>query len=282
MTKTPQYALRIKQCYPDLVGKHRSIADYILANPEHIVSRKVKEIAAACECDDALVIRFCQKIGYQGFRDLKTSIASEFMPKGSVHVGQDSQPGDPFSQVKANFLQNNSQVMHDTIGLLAESVVEEVVDLLAGAGRIFLMGVGSSGIVAMDTQIKLMRLGCNTVFHQDSGLARMLFGLVEPGDVVLAISFSGETGAVCASARAAARKGAKVIAVTNFPQSTLAQCANLVLLTASDENSFRIGAMTSRIAQYLIIDFLMINLALRDLDKSGGNVLRTHQMIDQD
>ena len=278
MNATPQCLLKIRQLYPDLSDNYRNIADYLLANPEKVVSNKVRDVAKAVKCDDSQIVRFCQKIGYNGFSAMKTSIAMELMPGNIVAVEPES--GDSFSRIKNHFLENNIKTLRDTASMIKEDEVDKIVKKLSKAGKIFLLGVGSSGIVAMDTQIKLMRLGYNVVCHQDSNVLKMMFGLANPGDVLLAISFSGENKAVCDLARAASEKKVFVVGITNFPTSSLAGVADITLLTASDEKQFRIGATTSRIAQYLVIDFLIISLALKNIEKSEANVLRTSEMLD--
>ena len=95
-----------------------------------------------------------------------------------------------------------------------------------------------------------------------------------------AIEISGENKTVCDIAQTASAKKVFIAGVTNFPNSSLAGIADVTLLTASDEKQFRIGATTSRIAQYLVIDFLIISLALKNMKKSEENVLRTSEMID--
>lgn len=279
MNITPKCLLQIKHVYPDLAGKYRDIADYILAGPEKIVRRKAREIARACRCDESLIIRFCQKIGYSGFSELKMSLAAEFMPVRIAVAEQESSPHDSFARIQRNFLDNNSKVLHDTVSLLNERAVERAARMLSGAKRIFLLGAGASGIVALDVQAKLLRLGFNAIFHQDGDFARLFCGLVEPDDAVLAISFSGATPAVCETAEMARAKKAPVICVTNYPHSRLARMADVRLLTASDEKVFRLGAMTSRIAQLLALDFLMIYMALQNMARSEENVLRTHEML---
>jgi hypothetical protein len=101
-------------------------------------------------------------------------------------------------------------------------------------------------------------------------MLKMMFGLANPGDVLLAISFSGENKTVCELARMAKEKKNFVAGITNFPNSNLAKIADVILLTVSDEKQFRIGATTSRIAQYLIIDFLIIRLALNSKKPKVG------------
>ncbi|MDD5728299.1 MAG: MurR/RpiR family transcriptional regulator [Victivallales bacterium] len=279
MNITPKCILQIKRLYSGLTGKYKDIADYILANPENIIRCKVREIAKDCNCDDALIIRFCQKIGYSGFSDFKTSIAAEFMPVKLNIKEKEFQPEDSFAELKRNFLDNNVKTLHDTIGLLEKQTVKNAVKILSGANSIYLLASGISGVVAEDIQIKLMRLGFKTVFHQDVEFSRIFMGLCDQGDAALAISFSGETGNVCEMVKIAKKKKIPVVAVSNYPDSSLAKLADVNLFTASDEKIFRLGAMTSRIAQYFIIDFLIINMVMGNMERTEEYILKTHEMI---
>lgn len=279
MNITPKCLLRIKHTYPDLTGKYRNIADNILRSPGEIVKKKVREIARQCNCDDSLIIRFCQKIGYSGYSEMRMSLAVEFMPVDINLTHKGATAEESFEQIRQNFLSNNNKVLHDTVSLLHENEVAAAVKLLVNAEKIYLLGAGASGLVAADAMVKMQRLGFNVIYNHDFSLNRMLVGLVTPKDVVLAISFSGENSEVYETAKAAAEKKVPVISVTNFPNSRLAKIAAIILLSASDEKIVRLGAMTSRIAQHLILDFLVIYLALENMGQSEENVLRTHEMI---
>jgi len=278
MNHTPKYILRVKQVYPTLTGKYKAIADQILGKPGNVLCRQAKELAHDCNCDAALVVRFCQRLGYKGFADLKIAVATEFLPVSPVAGAGNSQ--NAFTRMRHEFLDKNSRTLQDTSNLLREKDVSKAVDILSAARRIHLLGAGASGIVALDAQIKLERLGFDVVCHQDASLAKVLLGLVKQGDAVLAISYSGETHTVHDSTLAAKKRGAQVVAITNFPQSSLAGLADVTLLTASDEGSFRLGAMTSRLAQCLVLDFLVVSLAMRDMDKSGESIASTYNMVD--
>lgn len=279
MQHTPKYILRVKQVYPTLTGKYKAIADQILDRPGNVLCRKAKELAHDCNCDAALVVRFCQRLGYKGFADLKISVAAEFLPVSPVSGADNSQ--NSFARMRHEFLDKNSRTLQDTASLLREEDVSKAVDILSAARRIHILGAGASGIVARDVQLKFERLGFDVVCHQDASLAQVLLGLARQGDAVLAISFSGETRTVRDATLAAKKRGAQVVVITNFPQSSLAVLADVTLLTASDEGSFRLGAMTSRLAQHLVLDFLVISLAMRDMDGSGASIASTYNMIDE-
>lgn len=272
MNTTPQFILKIRQGYPELTGKLKTIADYILSRPEVIITHKVKEIASACQCDDALVIRFCKKVGYSGLAEMRASFSDELLP---VQQADNPSEEEPFDVLKNRMLEINTTALRDTMSLLRQDDVQSAAKIISNASRVFITGIGASGFVAMDLQLKLMRIGLTTVHHSDNTLSKMIFNLIEPSDAVIAISFSGETDEVCQSAKLAADRGAEVVAITNFPNCPLADYSNVMLLTACQEKSLRIGAMASRLAQLAVVDLLMVNIAINHIDRVQENVLKT-------
>jgi len=262
---------------PELTGNYRQIASYVVNNPEDIIKYKVRQLADRCECDDAQIVRFCQKVGFSGIQELRSALAKDFIPAKFRADFRQSEAGDSFAKIREDFLQNNLRALHDTLALLDPSVIDRAVGQINSAGRILLCGLGASGLVAQDFQIKLFRMGYPAHFSPDSELNRLYCGLLKANDLLIAISFSGENGNVRQYAEAAKGNGASVLAITNFPLSPIGALADLLLQTASDEAVFRLGAMSSRISQLLLVDFLALQLALRDTGAIENNIIRTHQ-----
>ena len=277
MNITPKSILQIRHIYPELTGKSKDIADYILANLEDIIDHKVREVAKHCNCDDALIVRFCQRIGYSGFSEFKMSLAAEYFPAG-IKL-KELTHDDSFTRLKKNFLENNVRVFHDTVSLFKEDDINKAVEILSQAATIYIFAACASGIVATDLRMKLIRLGLNAVFDKDPEYSKMYLGLCTKHDAVVAISYTGVTENVCKMAAGAKAKDVPVISITNHPQSRLAGASDICLLTASDEKLLRLGAMTSRIAQYSIIDFLIINMALRNMERTEENIFKIYEMF---
>ena len=275
MESSPRVLLKIRAMSPQLSSGYRRIADYICAHPEKVVECKVREIAAACGCDDARVVRFCQKCGFAGIHELRSSLALEFMPV-RPH-GRDR--GNAFSSLKNDFLDNNIRAVSDTISLFDEKAYHLAAETLLNAKRIVVFGAGSSGIVAEDLHRKLLRMGLASYHSSDTETGKLVSALLDSGGVFVGISFSGENRAAVEMAREAAAAGAFVLALTNFPGSSLGKVAGLVLQCASSESAVRLGAMSSRIAQLMIVDFLCVMLALEAPEQVEGNVIRTHRGI---
>jgi 6-phospho-3-hexuloisomerase len=104
--------------------------------------------------------------------------------------------------------------------------VERLIELLLESKekKIFIVGIGRSGFVARAFALRLMNLGFNVYF-----LGETITPAAEKDDLLIAISGTGATKMVLTAGTAAKEIGAKVIAITSFPESPLGQMANQVI-----------------------------------------------------
>jgi arabinose-5-phosphate isomerase len=107
---------------------------------------------------------------------------------------------------------------------------EEAIDLLQGcAGRIIVTGIGKSGIIGRKIAATLASTGTPAYFlHPAEGVHGDL-GMLARGDVVLALSNSGETDEVLAILPPLKRLGVRIVLLTGNAQSTLARQCDVVL-----------------------------------------------------
>ncbi|WP_230742361.1 6-phospho-3-hexuloisomerase [Methanooceanicella nereidis] len=133
--------------------------------------------------------------------------------------------------------------MHATINVLAdhlrnmsESIDDETMDefanLLNSANRIFVMGAGRSGLVAKSFAMRLMHIG-----YQVYVVGEIITPAVSAGDVVIAISGSGNTRTISEFGEICKKLNVKVITVTSNRESVLGRMSDLVVLV--DSNSRR-------------------------------------------
>lgn len=110
-------------------------------------------------------------------------------------------------------------------GLDEEEVDHLIKELLeAKDKKIFIVGMGRSGFVGRAFALRLMNLGFNVYF-----LGETITPAAEKGDLLIAISGTGTTKMVLTASSAARDIGAKVIALTSFPESPLGQMADHVI-----------------------------------------------------
>ena len=146
------------------------------------------------------------------------------------------------------------------------AVLEAVAARMAAAQSVRLFGVGAYGLVAQDLYHKLLRVNTNVIFCTDTHMQLTYITSVQPGDVALFFSNSGNTTEILELARAARERRACIVAVTKLGASPLSELADYVLPTSSPELEFRSGAMSSRIAALLVVDMLFTTLCNKNYD----------------
>ncbi len=108
---------------------------------------------------------------------------------------------------------------------MGSTEVGKLCELLASSPRAFVTGEGRSGLVARCFAMRLMHLGLPVHVVGETTSPRL-----EAGDVLVAVSGSGETLKTCTTARLAAMAGGTVVAVTAAAQSALASSSSLIVL----------------------------------------------------
>ncbi len=103
-------------------------------------------------------------------------------------------------------------------------MIETLVDAYNRGARILVMGAGRSGLVGKAFAMRLLHLG-----FQVYVLGETIVPRIKDGDVVIAISGSGRTRLIVTAAEAAKHVGAKVIALTTYPDSPLGKLADIVV-----------------------------------------------------
>ncbi|NJF24500.1 bifunctional 3-hexulose-6-phosphate synthase/6-phospho-3-hexuloisomerase [Thermococcus sp. Bubb.Bath] len=102
--------------------------------------------------------------------------------------------------------------------------VRGFVDAMIGANKIFVYGAGRSGLVGKAFAMRLMHLDFNVYV-----VGETITPAFEPGDLLIAISGSGETQSIVDAAKIAKEQGGKVAAITSYSNSTLGKLADVVV-----------------------------------------------------
>ena len=96
-------------------------------------------------------------------------------------------------------------------------------------GRVILTGMGKSGIICRKIAATLTSTGTAAFFLHPAEAIHGDLGVIQSDDVVIALSYSGETDELLRLLETIRRLGAKLIAITGGPRSTLAQAADVAL-----------------------------------------------------
>ncbi len=267
----------IRSLLPSLAPVERRVAQAVLDDPQGVAWRSISELARTCGTSATSVVRFCRAIGLRGYPDLRLALAGAVAREDATQVAaaDDIDPADDAAAITKKIAYADARAVTDTANHLDIATLVQVTDALAKASRIDIYGVGASGYVALDLQMKLQRIGRPAFAWPDPHMAISSAALRGSGDVAIGLSHTGTTVDTIDALREAGSHGATTAAVTNFPWSPITEVADFVLLTAARETAFRSGAMTSRIAQLTVVDCLFITLAQQDLPGTRMALERT-------
>ncbi len=134
--------------------------------------------------------------------------------------------------------------------------------MLEGRGRVVVMGVGKSGHVGRKIAATLASTGTPAMFVHPGEASHGDLGMVVPGDIVLAISNSGESDELSVLLPAIKRLGVTLIAITGRADSALARHADFVLDSAVDQEAcpLNLAPTASTTAQMALGDALAVAL----------------------
>ncbi|MCC0630658.1 MurR/RpiR family transcriptional regulator [Clostridioides sp. ES-S-0108-01] len=272
--------LKLKQIYEDLTEVDKKIADYILDNTETISKLSVSELASNSKTSTASIVRFSRKMGYSGFGDLKIEIAKDLIGKENDYTYVDENYDCNIDSVINKITNKNIETINQTRLLNEKDIIKEAVEQIIKAKNIYIFGVGGSALVALDLQMKLLRINKQAFTSLDSHTQLMVSSNVEKEDIAIAISYSGESKEVIKSIENAKLKGCKVICITKYSDNHLSKISDLKLVVPNIEKRLREGAISSRIAMLTLIDIIYISIIQENLNEAEQKLLETRRILD--
>ncbi|MFI5736236.1 MurR/RpiR family transcriptional regulator [Kribbella sp. NPDC051587] len=269
-------SVRVRGLLPTLAPAERRVAEEVLRDPAGAPLATSEELARRAGVSLTTVTRFCRSLGLSNYQQLRFALAAEVSQDRShgwaPGHGSDIGPDDPVANVVAGLLAAEVQALENTAATLDLSMIEAALDAIVIAERIDIYGVSGSGAAAQDLgrRLHLIRRPASAWVDPHDALASA--ALLTEGDVAIGISHSGHTRDTVEALATARERGATTVAVTNFPRSPLAVAADLPLITAAAETTFRSGALSGRQAQQFVVDLLYVGVAQRTYETSTAAI----------
>jgi DNA-binding MurR/RpiR family transcriptional regulator len=272
--------VRLRGLRPSLSPAEDRVAERVLADPRAAAALTISELADAAHTSETTVLRFCKRLGMPGYPQLRLALAAESaQPRLRTAAESDINEDDTVDDIIGKVAYADASAVEDTARQLDRAALDRVADAIAQATRVDIYGIGASGVVAVDAQQKLHRIGILAFAWNDPHIALTSAALLRAGDVAIGVSHSGTTKETIEALAVARQRGATTVAITNFPLSRLVGAADVVLTTAAAEPSLRSGATASRIAALTVVDCLYLAVAHRDLARATRAVADTRAAV---
>ncbi len=242
----------------------RRIADFVLENAALLRDYSSQQLASALGISQSSVVKFCQKLGFKGYPDLKYSIGEDMARDSPDASIAQSHPGvPPADAMAAELWRRKSAAEEETRAINPPgsiAVVAKAIAAIADTGTVFLTGLGTDDIRARAFALKMSMLGIITVHNFDPIHLAASVGAAKPGDVLVVFSEHGKPPQLCAIARYFREQGGVVVSVTRHTSNPLRAYATHALLVSAHDDEAHIQPLLYQAAAQHLMDRVFVRL----------------------
>lgn len=246
----------------------RRIADFMLENSQLLRDYSSQHLANALGISQSSVVKFCQKLGFKGYPDLKYSISEALAraDNGQGSVVAKATLANRNNARASDLWRRKSEAEEATRLINPPSAVEAAAAMIGKAGKIFIIGLGEDDIHARAFALRLSLLGILTVHNFD--VAHMTASMSAAGkdDVLLVFSERGKQPALCQICRYFREQKGSVVSVTRHTSNALRALADVPLLVSAHDEQSHMEPLLYHSALQHLLD--RVFLLLCDADQS--------------
>jgi RpiR family transcriptional regulator, carbohydrate utilization regulator len=254
---------------PSLNHTERLIADYVLDDPERVLSSSIAEMRDGSGASVGSIVGFCRRLGLKGFAQFKIALARELVQSGFSGFGPETERTASNDSLFEKVFRFHAQSLMETLQVNSQETMRQSALAINRAHHIEFFSTGISFPVAYlaASKFKLIGLPASTQF--DSHMQLVAATQLRKADVAFGISCSGSTRETVRCLEIAQARGSKTICLTNSLKSPITACADLSLFATPSEIKYFQAPLASRITQLAIIDALFVFLAQKHKDRTA-------------
>lgn len=223
----------------DFSEVEKALAAYILDKKEKIKDISSRKLAAETFTSPASVVRFCQKIGYEGYNHFKEDYLKEL--EYEVAHFTDLDPNYPFDSKDSPIRIGNkiaelyTETIADTLELLNAQNLYHVMKVIEHAEEIHIVSNGSHLYLAYPFKEKMIKLGKRVDIIHQIDIAYFQMSYAKATDCFLFISYSGEIEKLIQVAEKGKELGIPMICFTSIGKNRLSDLCNYSLHLSTRE-----------------------------------------------
>lgn len=198
----------------------RILAEYILEDPMRVIQSTAEKVAEDTSTSKAAFIRFCQKLGYNGYSEFRFALSRSMVATVS-YTGED--PIQQITNAYTSFIQQiPSMISMDQVQTLAKSIVE--------ARRLKFFGINRTALSAHQLRKRLSRIGYDAEVVDDSVVMGDVSEYLGEGDVCIVFSIKAMTHSYGTFIPEMISRKVKVILLTMTPNNKFADIVNQMIV----------------------------------------------------
>lgn len=256
---------RIESNYLGLSKGQKRIADYILANYDKVAFMTASSLGDVVGVSESTVVRFANALDYEGYpqlqKALQESIKTKLTTVQRFELSKDQDiEGNYLKQIMASDMEN----IRKTIEIVDEEMIQQIVDTLHKARKVYILGLRSSSVLAnyLGFYLNFILDSVTIVPHGANNLFDQLLN-IQDDDVLITFSFPRYSKTTYEVVEFAKKQGATLIGITDSQSSPLVPLSDYYLTAKYNMNTF----IDSLVAPMSLVNALIIAVSIREKDK---------------
>lgn len=238
----------------------RRIADFIIDNAQLLRDYSSQQLANALGISQSSVVKFCQKLGFKGYPDLKLAISEAVIRADTGAAPSPPKGASPTSVQGYDLWLRKSEAEEATRLINPVGTLAQVASMIGQAHTVFIIGLGEDDLHARTLALRLAQLGILTVHNFDTAHMTASLSAAKPDDVLLAFSEHGLQPTLSQLARHMRNQQGKVVTITRHSANALRAHADIPLLVAAHDDRPQIEPLLYHSALQHLLDRLFIRL----------------------
>ena len=253
----------------------RRIADFVLENAQLLRDYSSQQLANALGISQSSVVKFCQKLGFKGYPDLKLSINEAVVRADN---GDDAHAArTELRRPAAGLWQRKSEAEEATRLINPPETLDAVAQAIGRARTVFIIGLGEDDIHARAFALRLSLLGILTVHNFDPAHMTASLSAASADDALLVFSEQGMQPSLCQLGHHFRAKRGKLVTITRHSSNALRAHADVALLVSAHDEHAHIEPLLYHSALQHLLDRVYIRLCEAD----DGRRARLQENLDR-
>ena len=230
--------------YDILTNTERDLLHYILDNEELVQKLTAAKLADRCGVSKTVVINMCQKLGFDGYNELK------YYLKNKNNNNQNLVKEDNTKSLLVD-------IVEKTLAINDEVAIDAIAKKICSAECVYVISRGTSKAIGMYLTHLLLTLNIKCINIPDYNLLDIIAKKMSHNEVMIALSLSGETPIIVQIAKIVKAYGNSLITITAFSNSTLCMYSDYSLYFSSASLDTKNNDVVTRIGMMAVIDYLI-------------------------
>lgn len=258
----------------DMTRSERLVAIFVLEHMHDILFFTLDELARQTDVSTTSVLRFCRRLGFDGFKQFQQTVRSEL--KHSPDLLDKFQRTTAGDALLAQTVQRGIGCIQQTFRELPFDLLAEAVDRLAKARRVYTFGMRESRALAEYACSRLLTVRPDVSVYQDGygGNVESLLSVTSE-DVFVVYLFHRYTRQTLQLLETLKQRQVQIILVTSPPVDAVACFATVLLPCKVDVG----GIKNSALAPICLADYLCNAVAMVDMEKTEQRMQQSEKLF---